>query len=176
MSPNGLIWRWVLRSTFAAYRELREAYRVSSASICRSGRSPPTAGLAVFQPGNRVPPAHATAAPTKGRLMRCTVFGLTPNRAAILRTPSVRPGLPSAARMRSSSSVGLCFSPRLRRFYVGFHRLRTLGGNSARFDGKQKARQRGRAFWFCEYLSRTDRPHRRHQWSPVTRLRSELVS
>jgi hypothetical protein len=38
---------------------------------------------------------HATTvlAPAKGRLMRCTVPGLTPKRSAILRTPSVRPGL-----------------------------------------------------------------------------------
>ena len=35
----------------------------------------------------------ATLTPAKGRLMRCTVPGSTPNRAAILRTPSVRPGL-----------------------------------------------------------------------------------
>jgi hypothetical protein len=34
---------------------------------------------------------HAvTPAPSKGRLMRCTVLGSTPNRAAILRTPSGR--------------------------------------------------------------------------------------
>src|SRR5437879_5527136 len=35
----------------------------------------------------------ATVATSKGRLIRCTVPGSTPNRAAILRTPSVRPGL-----------------------------------------------------------------------------------
>jgi hypothetical protein len=34
--------------------------------------------------------AAATLASSKGRLIRCTVLGLTPNRSAILRTPSVR--------------------------------------------------------------------------------------
>jgi hypothetical protein len=52
-------------------------------------------------------PLHAVAAlaAAKGPLLiRCTVPGLTPNRAAILRTPSVRPGLSRAGRMRCSSS------------------------------------------------------------------------
>src|SRR5262249_28785504 len=40
---------------------------------------------------------HAAALASKGRLMRCTVPGLTPKRSAILRTPSVRPGLVRAA-------------------------------------------------------------------------------
>jgi hypothetical protein len=48
--------------------------------------------------------AAATLAPSKGRLMRCTVPGLTPNRTAILRTPSVRPGLFKASWIRFSSS------------------------------------------------------------------------
>src|SRR5262249_33477624 len=55
---------------------------------------------------------HAAAAPAKGRLMRCTVFGLTPNRAAILRTPSVRPGLSRAARMAFSRSAAIGGRPR----------------------------------------------------------------
>jgi hypothetical protein len=41
--------------------------------------------------------AAALAAWSKGRLIRCTVPGSTPNRAAILRTPSVRPGLSRVA-------------------------------------------------------------------------------
>jgi hypothetical protein len=48
--------------------------------------------------------AAATLASSKGRLIRCTVPGLTPNRSAILRTPSVRPGFFSASRIRFSSS------------------------------------------------------------------------
>jgi hypothetical protein len=37
----------------------------------------------------RAPSGYATAtlAPSKGRLMRCTVDGLTPNRSAMTRTP-----------------------------------------------------------------------------------------
>jgi hypothetical protein len=52
--------------------------------------------------------AYATTlAPPKGRLTRCTVLGSTPNRAAILRMPSVRPGALRAARIRLSSSSGI---------------------------------------------------------------------
>ena len=40
----------------------------------------------------------------KGRLIRWTVEGSTPNRTAILRTPSVRPGLFRASRIRSTSA------------------------------------------------------------------------
>jgi hypothetical protein len=39
--------------------------------------------------------------------MRCTVPGSTPNRAAILRTPSVRAGAFRAARIRFSRSAGI---------------------------------------------------------------------
>jgi hypothetical protein len=46
-------------------------------------------------------------ASSKGRLIRCTVPGLTPNRSAILRTPSVRPGLSRAARIAFSVSAGI---------------------------------------------------------------------
>src|SRR5262249_12462468 len=50
-------------------------------------------------------PLHATALTlSKGRLIRCTVPGSTPNRCAILRTPSVRPGALRAAKIRASSS------------------------------------------------------------------------
>jgi myo-inositol-1(or 4)-monophosphatase len=45
--------------------------------------------------------------PPKGRLIRCTVPGSTPNRFAILRTPSVRPVAFKAARMRASTSGAL---------------------------------------------------------------------
>jgi len=48
--------------------------------------------------------APTLAGSTKGRLILWTVPGSTPNRAAILRTPSVRPGLSKAAPMRFSSS------------------------------------------------------------------------
>jgi hypothetical protein len=51
--------------------------------------------------------AAGVLAPSKGRLIRCTVPGLTPNRAAILRTPSVRPGAFKAARIRFSSSAAI---------------------------------------------------------------------
>src|SRR5262244_2926065 len=40
---------------------------------------------------------------TKGRLIRCTVPGLTPNRAAILRIPGL-PGVAGASRIRFSSA------------------------------------------------------------------------
>jgi hypothetical protein len=51
---------------------------------------------------------HATATlASKGRLIRCTVPTATLNRAAIFRTPSVRPGLFRASRIRSSSSEAI---------------------------------------------------------------------
>src|SRR5215813_4368903 len=46
----------------------------------------------------------AALAPSKGRLIRCTVLGSTPKRFAIFRTPSVRPGAFRAVRIRASSS------------------------------------------------------------------------
>jgi hypothetical protein len=46
----------------------------------------------------------AKRAPSKGRLIRCTVPGSTPKRFAILRTPSVRPGALRAAGIFASSS------------------------------------------------------------------------
>src|SRR6516165_8316716 len=48
--------------------------------------------------------AATTLAAAKGRLIRCTVPTATPNRAAILRTPSVRPGAFKAAWIRFSTS------------------------------------------------------------------------
>jgi hypothetical protein len=48
---------------------------------------------------------HAAALmASKGRLILCTVPGSTPNRFAILRTPSVRPGAFRAVRICASSS------------------------------------------------------------------------
>ena len=45
--------------------------------------------------------------------MRCTVPGLTPNRSAILRTPSVRPGWRRASRIAVSSSGAIGGLPSL---------------------------------------------------------------
>src|SRR5262249_11489985 len=61
----------------------------------RDGATPPLLPLLLsFQ-------APTLTLTSKGRLMLmlCTVAGLTPNLAAILRTPSVRPGLSRAALM-----------------------------------------------------------------------------
>ena len=54
------------------------------------------AALVCSRCGFRISGAAVTS---KGRLMRCTVLGSTPNRAAIFRTPSVRPGAFRAARI-----------------------------------------------------------------------------
>jgi hypothetical protein len=60
------------------------------------------------RPHCRHPFRHAaTLAPSKGRPIRWTVPGSTPNRAAILRTPSVRPGLSRAALIAFSRSAGI---------------------------------------------------------------------
>jgi hypothetical protein len=59
-----------------------------------------------------VMPALRGPTPSKGRLIRCTVPGSTPNRFAILRTPSVRPGVLRAARIRASSSAAIRGRPR----------------------------------------------------------------
>ena len=50
--------------------------------------------------------ATATLAPSKGRLMRCTVDGLTPNRSAMTRMPG-RPGVARASRIRFSSAAAI---------------------------------------------------------------------
>ena len=47
--------------------------------------------------------AAATLAPSKGRLMRCTVDGLTLNRSAMTRMPG-RPGVARASRICFSSA------------------------------------------------------------------------
>jgi hypothetical protein len=47
-------------------------------------------------------PHSATPSCSKGRLIRCTVPGLTPNRLAMTRTP----GLPGVARASRDSSQG----------------------------------------------------------------------
>ena len=49
--------------------------------------------------------ASATLA-SKGRLIRCTVPGSTPNRSAILRTPGL-PGVATAFLIRSSTSEAI---------------------------------------------------------------------
>ena len=54
---------------------------------------------AASQPGSFAFYATASLAPSKGRLICQPYRTPTPNRAAILRTPSVRPGLFKAARM-----------------------------------------------------------------------------
>src|SRR5215468_133718 len=52
------------------------------------------------------------AAASKGRLIRCTVLGLTPNLSAILRTPSpVRPRAFRASRIRRSRSAARAAKP-----------------------------------------------------------------
>ena len=74
--------------------------------------------------------ATATLAPSKGRLMRCTVDGLTPNRSAMTRMPSARElpephgfvspaqGLSEADQDASPTpkwrSIRLCFAVRYR--------------------------------------------------------------
>ena len=61
----------------------------------------------------RAPSGYATAtlAPSKGRLMRCTVDGLTPNRSAMTRMPG-RPGVARASRIRFSSAEAIGGRPR----------------------------------------------------------------
>src|SRR6478672_373336 len=53
----------------------------------------------------------ALLAPPKGRLMRCTVDGLTPNRSAMTRMPG-RPGVARASRIRFSSAGAIGGRPR----------------------------------------------------------------
>ena len=60
--------------------------------------------------GGRSSSLHAASpTPSKGRLIRCTVPGSTPNRFAILRTPSVRPGafkvLSTAVRVDFATNI-----------------------------------------------------------------------
>ena len=57
-------------------------------------------------------PHALTALTSKGRVIRCTVPGLTPNRSAILRTPG-RPGVARACLMRASSSGAIGVRRRL---------------------------------------------------------------
>ena len=61
----------------------------------------------------RAPSGYATAtlAPSKGRLMRCTVDGLTPNRSAMTRMLG-RPGVARASRIRFSSAGAMGGRPR----------------------------------------------------------------
>jgi hypothetical protein len=91
----------------------------SAVPVCKRCASPaPRRGFYLSRPatGQPWPPMrrqllasfYATAlTPSKGRLIRCTVLGSTPKRAAILRTPSARPGVLRAARICLSSSAGI---------------------------------------------------------------------
>ena len=79
--------------------------------------------------------ATATLAPSKGRLMRCTVDGLTPNRSAMTRMPG-RPGVARATRIRCSVSAGTRGRPGL------------CGGQADHCTGRGKARG----------LARSERP------------------
>ena len=69
-------------------------------------------GTTNLTPSFRAPSyATATLAPSKGRLMRCTVDGLTPNRSAMTRMPG-RPGVARASRIRFSSAGAIGGRPR----------------------------------------------------------------
>ena len=57
------------------------------------------------------PPHSATASCSKGRLIRCTVPGLTPNCLAMTRTPGL-PGVARASRIRFSSAGAIGGRPR----------------------------------------------------------------
>src|SRR5262245_57769929 len=61
---------------------------------------------------------------TKGRLIRCTVSGLTPNLAAIWRTPGL-PGVARASRIRFSRAGAIGGHPR--RFPASLSRVRRHG-------------------------------------------------
>ena len=65
------------------------------------------------KPSFRAPSGYATATltPSKGRLMRCTVDGLTPSRSAMTRMPG-RPGVARASRIRFSSAGAIGGRPR----------------------------------------------------------------
>ena len=65
------------------------------------------------KPSFRAPSGYATAtlAPSKGRLMRCTVDGLTPSRSAMTRMPG-RPGVARASRICFSSVGAIGGRPR----------------------------------------------------------------
>src|SRR5262245_31199685 len=55
--------------------------------------------------------ATATLVPSKGRLIRCTVSGFTPNRLAMTRTPGL-PGVARASRIRFSSAGAIGSPPK----------------------------------------------------------------
>ena len=90
-------WRWQGPGPQA----LRMAESGSVVSVWKYMNSPQPRGVPSF----RAPSGYATAtlAPSKGRLMRCTVDGLTPNRSAMTRMPG-RPGVARASRIRFSSA------------------------------------------------------------------------
>src|SRR5262245_31410069 len=68
---------------------------VLGADLKSSESSPPPLPFA--------PPHSATASCSKGRLIRCTAPGLTPNCLAMTRTPGL-PGVARASRIRFSSA------------------------------------------------------------------------
>ena len=125
-----------------------ESRQRPSAAFCRasslghriSGKSQGQSDFArvyTTKPLVRAPSGYATAtlAPSKGRLMRCTVDGLTPNRSAMTRMPG-RPGVARASRIRFSSAEAIGGRPR---------RFPTLGPSQARrgrVPGSWRARTR----------------------------------
>ena len=85
----------------------------------------------------RPSPLHwaASALASKGRLMRCTVDGLTPNRSATTRMPG-RPGVARASRIRFSNTGAIGGRPRR------FPSLRPSQARRGRVPGSWRARTR----------------------------------
>src|SRR5262249_41294075 len=73
--------------------------------------SPPQCHLPAARSHSLRPPHAPTALASKGRLIRCTVPGSTPNRLAITRTPGL-PGVARASRIRFSSAGAIGGRPR----------------------------------------------------------------
>ena len=91
----------------AASRRWRASRRWWAVRLGGLPKRTPLAFARVYttKPLVRAPSGYATAtlAPSKGRLTRCTVDGLTPNRSAMTRMPG-RPGVARASRIRFSSA------------------------------------------------------------------------
>src|SRR5207302_10911410 len=80
------------------------------------------------------PPHSATASCSKGRLIRCTVPGLTPNCLAMTRTPGL-PGVARASRIRFSSVMAIGGRPRrLLSLLVRASPARILAGGGRRVE------------------------------------------
>jgi hypothetical protein len=80
--------------------------RTETARAGQSRPPPPRNGLGQSRPPpprNGYGKAATTFGATKGRLIRCTVPGSTPNRLAMTRTPGL-PGVARASRIRFSSA------------------------------------------------------------------------